>query len=575
MLRLLTSYSSSKAWEPTRILETVLHTKSRGSLELRLGVLIVAVFVVSSAVGLLLTQRQCRLVADIEEDISSHMFRGYMNVPYLDHIAKNSAQLIRNTYTMPIDIANLAVLPLLQLTQSIFIVTFLLIVILLASPLVVGISVLYFGFGIISYIRFFTSKVQKASQSIVQVSGACFQNMQEGFGGMKAFRSGNATNVITSIFQRRRQALSHLRYKVLLFAQLPQYYLQSVLIGGIVIFAIVVGLVKPSDPTALIGVVLVAFIRLMPSLFLGLSAVGKVRSSQANIDELFAEMSNFARGMESSAKLRSDIDVLVRDETDPVGSAGSRNTRLAWLKTIDLKNVSFSYPGTGMPAVDGVTLSIKKGEFVGIVGTSGAGKTTTVDMLLGLFQPTIGEIRIDNHILDAQSADRWRRSIGYVPQDVFLLDGSVLENVAFGLDGEKFDVEAVRRAVRRAQLEGEIEAMPDGLNTRLGERGVRLSGGQKQRIGIARALYSDPEVLILDEATSSLDVQTEAAVTETVEKLGMGLTRIVIAHRLSTVRLCDRLFFFEEGRLVAEGEFSVLKAENETFRRMAELASVE
>src|ERR1022692_4673098 len=160
------------------------------------------------------------------------------------------------------------------------------------------------------------------------------------------------------------------------------------------------------------------------------------------------------------------------------------------------------------------------------------------------------DIRVDDQILDTHSAESWRRSIGYVPQDVFLLDGSVLENVALGLDEDELDVEAVWHAVRRAQLEPEIRALPNGVDTRLGERGIRLSGGQKQRIGIARALYGDPEVLILDEATSSLDVQTEAAVTETVEKLGAGLTRIVIAHRLSTVRRCDRLFFFQEGRLV-------------------------
>jgi ABC-type multidrug transport system fused ATPase/permease subunit len=221
-----------------------------------------------------------------------------------------------------------------------------------------------------------------------------------------------------------------------------------------------------------------------------------------------------------------------------------------------------------------LTASITRGEFVGIVGPSGAGKSTIVDMLLGLFDPDIGEIQIGSHRLGAHNVEAWRRAVGYVPQEVFLMDDMVSRNVALG-SGDSIDEARVWAALERSQLLAFVEELPERLDTRLGERGVRLSGGQRQRIGIARALYANPDVLVLDEATASLDVKTEEAITATIDQLGEGLTRIVIAHRLSTIKHCDRILVIRNGRLMAEGPFDMLRESDEMFQEMASLATLE
>jgi ABC-type multidrug transport system fused ATPase/permease subunit len=227
---------------------------------------------------------------------------------------------------------------------------------------------------------------------------------------------------------------------------------------------------------------------------------------------------------------------------------------LAFSKAIVLEGVSYRYPSTVAAALSDITLKIPRGASIGFVGGSGAGKSTLVDLILGLLTPTTGQVRVDE--VDIQTNLRgWQDQIGYVPQTVFLTDDSLRRNVAFGLSEDQIDDSAVQRALRAAQLEEFVNSLPEGVQTHVGERGVRLSGGQRQRIGIARALYHDPQVLVLDEATSALDTATEEGVMAAVNRLIGEKTLIIVAHRLSTVARCDRLFRLEKGRIVDEGSF--------------------
>ena len=571
LMRLFTSYDTSKDWRPIRLIENVLQTTNRGAIELRLGIIIVALFILSSVIGLTLTTRQCRLSSDIERDISFYMFERYMGMPYLDHIAMNSAEMVRNTHVIPIELASNGFLAFLQLTQNILVVLFLLVIIALASPIVVLVALVYFGIGIYGYIRFITPKARSAGTDAVEASGSCLKNIQEGFSGMKAFRSANAVGAVVREYDERRTGYAGLRYRLLLYSQIPQYYLQSIMIGGVVLVAGAIAIIRPPNPAAIVGVALAAFIRLMPSLYILLNSFSRLRGSEGNIEELRAEMERFLlRNRRRGLSLRTSE----RGEREEAGEQGVTD-RLVWHDAITLRDVKFQYPGADRPALDRVSTSIGRGEFVGIVGPSGAGKTTIVDLLLGLFTAGEGGLYIDDRVLDRRAIEGWRRCVGYVPQDVFLIDGSVAENVALGIDPKVVDEGKIWIALERAQLVEEVRQLPGQLQARLGERGVNLSGGQRQRIGIARALFTDPEVLILDEATSSLDIATEAAVTETVEQLGSQLTRIVVAHRLSTVRRCDRLLLLQGGRLVAEGDFVSLREGNRYFQEMAALPRID
>jgi ABC-type multidrug transport system fused ATPase/permease subunit len=225
---------------------------------------------------------------------------------------------------------------------------------------------------------------------------------------------------------------------------------------------------------------------------------------------------------------------------------------ISFERTIELDNITFRYSSTERRAVKGVSLEIPKGATVGFIGSSGSGKSTLVDILLGLLSPESGAVKVDG--VDIQKNLRsWQDKIGYVPQSIYLTDDTLRRNIAFGLPNEGIDEEAVQRAVRASQLDQFINELPEGLDTVVGERGVRLSGGQRQRIGIARALYHDPAVLVLDEATSALDVATESGVMAAIRNLRHEKTIIIVAHRLSTVEYCDRLYRFSDGRIVKEG----------------------
>jgi ABC-type multidrug transport system fused ATPase/permease subunit len=282
----------------------------------------------------------------------------------------------------------------------------------------------------------------------------------------------------------------------------------------------------------ILGLFAAAAFRLMPSVNRVLTAVQSLRFGTPVVETLHSELS-LAEGMEQRRK--------------------SRATPLA--DSIELREVSFAYPGASGNALERLSLLIRRGESVGFIGPSGAGKSTLVDVILGLLEPSAGAVLVDGVDIHA-AARHWQDQIGYVPQTIYLTDDSLAHNVALGIPADLIDHAAVWRAIRAAQLEDFVGSLPEGLETMVGEHGVRISGGQRQRIGIARALYHDPAVLVLDEATSSLDTATEHEVMEAVRALHGLKTSIIVAHRLSTVEHCDHLYRLEGGRIIQEGRYA-------------------
>jgi ABC-type multidrug transport system fused ATPase/permease subunit len=244
-------------------------------------------------------------------------------------------------------------------------------------------------------------------------------------------------------------------------------------------------------------------------------------------------------------------------------------------REIRIQNISYRYPQSELDAVSNTSLTIKRNQSVAFVGETGSGKSTMVDLLIGLLEKTSGSCQVDGQEITEDNVRAWQKNIGYVPQTIFLTDDTVMSNIAFGLTEDMVDIDAVERAAMMAHLHDFVIELPEGYNTLVGERGVRLSGGQRQRIGIARALYQNPSLLVMDEATSSLDNVTEALISEAIHSLSGEVTLVIIAHRLSTIRECDVIFYFEKGKVKDTGSFKQLIERNLAFKKMVDAGNMD
>ena len=373
------------------------------------------------------------------------------------------------------------------------------------------------------------------------------QELQQTLGGLKEVKVASREPFFLARFRTRLRDLADARRKRTVLSEALRLSVETTFV---LVLLIVVALVtwrtgSGRDLVALLGLYAYAGFRLVPSANRITLHLGSIRSGLA-----------FARD------LRADLANAPATTPRPQPATGDRTAS----REIVFDGVSFEYqPGTR--ALEDVRLTVHAGEWIGIVGPTGAGKSTLIDVLLGLFEPTTGAVRVDGRDIREDLAG-WRRQVGYVPQSFYLLDDTVRQNVAFGIRREEVNDEWVRRALDAAQLTDVVAELPDGLDTIIGERGARLSGGQRQRIAIARALYHDPSVLVFDEATAALDSQTELDLTRAIEGLHGAKTAFVIAHRLATVRRCDRLVVLDRGRVVAEGSFDELMRRDERFREL-------
>ena len=385
-----------------------------------------------------------------------------------------------------------------------------------------------------------------------QANHARFQVAGDAVGGIKDVKILGLEAVFLRRFRVPALAVARYDAESAAIGEIPRYVLEAIGFGGMLLFVIVMLATGEGNLGAVLpvlGVYAFAGLRLFPSLQQVYSSFTGLRFARPTLDKLHADL------METRGGAAPD---------EPSSAALRLQDRL------ELAGVEFAYPRAGRQALRGVDMGIPARTTVGLVGGTGAGKTTVVDLILGLLEPQKGVIRVDGTPITAANRRAWQRAIGYVPQAIFLTDESVAANIAFGLPPEAIDRAAVERAARIAELHDFVMTeLPQGYDTPVGERGVRLSGGQRQRIGIARALYHDPDILIMDEATSALDNLTERAVMDAVHNLGHAKTIVLIAHRLSTVRACDTIFMMEKGRVVAEGSYDELIEGNQTFRAMA------
>ena len=492
--------------------------------------ILVGIYAVKAAFLAVLAWRQSSFVSGLQAELSRRLFAGYLRQPYTFHLQRNSAQLIRNTISQSGNVGAIFqhVLTVLAEVLVMLGLSALLLVVEPLGALVVVSTLGIAGWGVYRLTR---THLLRWGEAMQVSEGFRIQYLQEGLGGAKDVKLLGREAGFLAQYQIHNARSARLSQRQSTLQALPRLWLEFLAVTGLA--GLIVTMILQGDPLGAllptVGLFTAAAFRLMPSVNRVLNALQTVRFALPMIDNVCSELR-------------------LIDETKITPSGVSAPLR----KSLCLEQVSFNYPQAESAALGDISLSIECGTSVGIIGSSGAGKSTLVDVMLGLLTPVNGCVILDG--VDIQRNLRgWQDQIGYVPQSIFLTDDTLRRNVAFGVPNEEIDDVALMRSVRAAQLEQFVAELPSGIDTLVGERGIRLSGGQRQRIGIARALYHDPSVLVLDEATSSLDIATEKSVMNAVRALKGSKTIIIVAHRLSTVEKCDRIFRLERGHLVQEG----------------------
>jgi ATP-binding cassette, subfamily B, bacterial PglK len=501
--------------------------------QLLLGAMIglVAIYFVKNFYAVFLTWRQTRFAVNMQTNLAQRLFTIYLRQNYAFHLTRNSAQLINNI-TSEVSVCALVMSNTLSLTTELMVLLGIGALLVTVEPMGALIVVTVLGVAACGFHYALRARVIRWGEARQHHGALGVQHLQQGLGGAKEVKLMGRERDFVAQYAFHNLVAARAGGLQTVVQQLPRLWLELLAVVGMAILVETM-LLQGRELTSVVstvGLFAAAAFRLMPSINRVLSATQSLRYSLPAVDRVCCEL-KLATPEIASEKNGGDCP---------------------FEREIDLINITYRYPGASAAALQNLSLTVKKGESVGLIGSSGSGKSTTVDLVLGLLTPSCGQISVDRR--DIQTCLRsWQDKIGYVPQSIYLTDDTLRRNIAFGLPSANIDDAAVQRAIKAAQLADFVDSLPMKLETVVGERGVRLSGGQRQRIGVARALYHDPPVLVLDEATSALDFETERGVMEAVSALKGTKTILIIAHRLSTVERCDRLYKIEQGAVVLHG----------------------
>ncbi len=531
-----------------------------------MGLLVVALFVGKSVMATLVLRKVLRYLARQEARLTHRLMAGLMRAPLTFHLPRRYLDVMADITHGAESLVMKAVAPTVLIAAEIVLIVMLVVGLLVLAPLVALGSVVYFSVVLFVLNRWIGARASAAGHADVEATRNGMIVIQWALGGFREVTTrGVSAHFVDRVGEIRDRGAAS-RAEVAYLAMMPRYFLESALIVGMAVaFAIQLPFLGFAGAISGLALFAVAGFRLLPSLQRLQSNAAIIKNGQPFGERALQMMAE----IEQAVAEQPDRTL---DDTDDIDDTRDRSAGLSLQRSLDVVGLGFRYPGAGSAAIDEVTATFPAGRMTALVGSSGSGKSTLIDVLLGLLPPTSGEVLVDGRPL-SEVRRQWLRLVGYVPQSVFLMPTSIRENVALGLDRDEVVDEAVWTALRRASLVDVVEALPGGLDYDLGDAGSGLSGGQRQRLGIARALYHSPQVLILDEATSALDVQTEAEITETLSGLE-GLTKIVVAHRLSTVRHAEQVLFLREGRLVAGGTFQEVSDAVPDFARQVELSGM-
>ena len=522
---------------------------SYSSFILFLGIALFVFIILSNAISGFTVWVRTRFVMGLNHELSTRLLTVYISKPYAYFLNKNTSTLGKNLLAEVYQLTNNMLIPIFELVVNTMVILTLVIVLFMTDFITTCVALAILG-GSYAVINFRVKKrVKRGGLERLEANRGRYKITGEALSGIKTTKVFGRENYFIKQFSAYSKKFTQVETSVRTISEIPRYLLEALAFGGIILLVVFLTITRggASDVIPLVSLFAFAGYRLLPAMQKVFQAATSIYFNQAILDTLHQDLTE---------------DVTKRDLE--IGEP------IFFTKEIRLKNLSFSYPDTSVTVLANINLTIRKNSTVGFVGTTGSGKTTLVDILLGLLVAQEGGLFVDDVPITSQRQRAWQQIIGYVPQDIFLSDDTVARNIAFGLADEKIESDKVQAAAKIAALDTFIsEELAHGYETIIGERGLRLSGGQRQRIGLARALYENPAILVLDEATSSLDGVTETAVMKAINNASKDRTVIMIAHRLSTVRDCDVIYLMEKGSIVAHGTFVELMETNATFKNMA------
>lgn len=463
--------------------------------------------------------------------LSDQMMSCYLNQTYFFHVSKTSSELLRN---INVDAANFygVIQACIQLITELA-VCFVLIVYLLIQDKSITIAILFLmSILIFAFMKVYRRALNSLGQKSRHYYAAVNKWIQQGFGGIKEIKVLNKEDFFYDQFDKAYGGHADTEYKYHTLMSVPKPAIETICIVGM-LGVVAIKIIRGTDLTYFIPIMsifVVAAFRMLPSFNRITEYLGNIMYQKASVDAVYNDLKEIEKlnGHCNNSEITYNF---------------------SFREAIHLKDVSFLYPNNDKVILNHINLDVYKNTSVAFIGQSGSGKTTLADIILGILEPTCGHVYIDNQDI-FKCLSSWHKKIGYIPQNIYLLDDTIERNITFGIEDNSVDHYRVEYAIERAQLKQTIDELKDGINTEIGEGGIRLSGGQRQRIGIARALYNEPEILVLDEATSALDNDTEKAVMEAIDSLHGEMTLIIIAHRLSTIKNCDRVYEVKDGNIV-------------------------
>lgn len=531
--------------------------QSRQAFLFALGIGSFLLLVSSMIARALTTWVQLQFTYSQTHKIGLRLLRSYLRQPYHWFFDRHSADFAVKVLQEVSNAVLNAIAPKMQLVANVVTVSLISTILIVVDPLLAigGVSLLGLAYSLV-YLAV-KPRLESSGKARMEANKKRFKSIHEAFGGIKYVKFAGLERRFEDRFGQASEGMARQSVTAAMLGELPQYALQSTVFGGMILALLYVMQTQGSVERALpiVGLYAIAGYRLMPALQGIYKSLSQIRFARPSLDMLLKDLHSLERREEEA--------------TQPTSASAPAPSRLRCRQSLELRSISYSYPNSDRPSIDGLTVLISAHSTVGIVGSTGSGKTTLLDIVLGLLQQSTGSVVVDGVSLDDSNIRSWQRSLGYVPQNIYLLDDTVAMNIAFGSTPGEVDRTRLEEAARAASIHDFIVSdLPKGYDTVIGEQGIRLSGGQRQRIGIARALYSDPELLVLDEATSALDSITEQVVMDAVYRLGRRKTVLLVAHRLSTVRRCDRIIVMDHGRIVADGSYDDLMRENDLFRSM-------